>query len=72
MGKKDDGMGNKTGYKKRKAKGKQRGRKKDRTKKPRQAGQPAFSYKNNACFMRKQGMRPVHLQAGSGSHHSYK
>lgn len=33
MGKKDDGMGNKTGYKKRKAKGKQRARKKDRTKK---------------------------------------
>ena len=72
MGKKDDGMGNKTGYKKRKAKGKQRARKKDRTKKTRQAGQPAFSYKNNACFMRKQDMRPVHLQAGSGSHHSYK
>ena len=52
MGKKDDGMGNKTGYKKRKAEGKQRARKKDRTKKTRQAGQPAFSYKNNACFMR--------------------
>ena len=34
MGKKDDRMGNKTGYKKElKAKGKQRARKKDRTKK---------------------------------------
>ena len=33
MGKKDDRMGNKTGYKKRKAKRKQRARKKDRTKK---------------------------------------
>lgn len=33
MGKKDDRMGNKAGYKKRKAKGKQRARKKDRTKK---------------------------------------
>jgi len=71
MGKKDDRMGNKTGYKKERQRENREREKRIEQKKSRQAGQLAFSYKNNANFMRKQGMRPVH-QASSGSPHSYK